>query len=237
MTRAPSHKELRAAEFVLGTLEDDARREVEAALPRDAEMSAFVDAWSNRLTPMIEFVRPVAPPPVVWRRVEAAIGPAPSPVMPVVTRIWERLSFWRWTTAGAGFAAAAAMILLLVGVTAPPSTTAVPRIAALSATGQAPSWLVTLDAKERRVAAEPADDVTVEPGRALELWLVPASGAAPRSLGLLNADAASTLSLDGEAIAMLAGMPALAISLEPGGGSPTGAPTGPVLYQGALLSP
>ena len=32
----------------------------------------------------------------------------------------------------------------------------------------------------------------------------------------------------------LANVPALAVSLEPAGGSPTGAPTGPVLYSGKI---
>ena len=32
----------------------------------------------------------------------------------------------------------------------------------------------------------------------------------------------------------LANVPALAVSLEPAGGSPTGAPTGPVLYTGKV---
>lgn len=32
----------------------------------------------------------------------------------------------------------------------------------------------------------------------------------------------------------LSGIPALAVSLEPPGGSPTGQPTGPVLYSGAI---
>jgi len=32
----------------------------------------------------------------------------------------------------------------------------------------------------------------------------------------------------------LTNIPALAVSLEPPGGSPTGAPTGPVLYSGSI---
>lgn len=32
----------------------------------------------------------------------------------------------------------------------------------------------------------------------------------------------------------LTNIPALAVSLEPAGGSPTGQPTGPVLYSGAI---
>ncbi len=234
----PSGKELRAAEFVLGTLDEPERRQVEIDVQQDAEMATYVDAWSHRLAPMIEFVRPIAPPPIVWRRIEAAIGPAAAeaPRSVVAARVWERLAFWRWTTVGAACTAGLALILLAVGISSPPTTTAVPRVAALSATGQAPSWLVTLDADERRLEARPAAGITVAPGRTLELWLVPADGA-PRSLGLLDAAALSVFALDSDAVEMLARMPALAVSLEPEGGSPTGTPTGPVLYQGVLLSP
>ncbi len=235
----PGGKELRAAEYVLGTLDDADRQRVEMDMRHDGELLTYVDAWSQRFLPMTELVKAVDPSPAVWRRIEAAIGTdlAATQAAPIAARIWQRISFWRWTTAGAALAAALALILTVVSVTAPPTTIAVPRVAALSSTGEAPTWLVTLDANTRRVEARPAAGIAVEAGRALELWLIPAGGGAPLSLGLLDAENPSSLTLDGEMVALLEDAPALAISLEPSGGSPTGAPTGPVLYQGALLSP
>jgi len=68
---------------------------------------------------------------------------------------------------------------------------------------------------------------------AFELWGI-AGGGAPRPLGLLPPDPGRATTL------RLAQLPApgevLAVSLEPPGGSPTGAPTGPVLYQGKVLA-
>ncbi|HEX7440087.1 MAG TPA: anti-sigma factor, partial [Caldimonas sp.] len=69
------------------------------------------------------------------------------------------------------------------------------------------------------------------PGRALELWALPAAGA-PRSLGLISAQGASVV----QRSRVLKDTVALAVSLEPAGGSPTGAPTGPVLFVGRLGS-
>jgi anti-sigma-K factor RskA len=69
----------------------------------------------------------------------------------------------------------------------------------------------------------------VQTDRVLELWAVPGSGA-PRSLGLISASGATVVSKAQQ----LKGAAALAVSLEPTGGSPTGAPTGPVLYVGKL---
>ena len=73
--------------------------------------------------------------------------------------------------------------------------------------------------------------------RDLELWSIPAGGA-PLSLGLLvmQPDGSATLVLSDEGLARRAQGAVLAISLEPRGGSTTGAPTGPVLYTGKLKS-
>jgi anti-sigma-K factor RskA len=70
-------------------------------------------------------------------------------------------------------------------------------------------------------------------GRSLELWALP-RGAQPRSLGLVS-DQKAILRLAAAADQSLGDVPALAVSLEPQGGSPTGQPTGPVLYMGPCV--
>jgi anti-sigma-K factor RskA len=71
--------------------------------------------------------------------------------------------------------------------------------------------------------------VVVPSGHDLELWILPPGGKAPAPLGVLPASGRTVT---------LPGMPPegtqLMVSLEPPGGSPTGAPTGPVLYAGSL---
>mgnify|MGYP000881567588 CR=1 FL=1 len=69
-------------------------------------------------------------------------------------------------------------------------------------------------------------------GRSLELWLI-AGNEAPVSLGVLPQDAASRITLPAALRGKLVGS-VLAISDEPEGGSPTGAPTGAVLATGEL---
>jgi len=70
-------------------------------------------------------------------------------------------------------------------------------------------------------------------GKSLELWVLPTEGA-PRSLGLVSNASGETLIRIRSSDARMQGATALAVSLEPAGGSPTRAPTGPVLCSGAI---
>jgi anti-sigma-K factor RskA len=70
-------------------------------------------------------------------------------------------------------------------------------------------------------------------GKSLELWVLPTEGA-PRSLGLVPNVGAETLIRIRAGDARMQGATGLAVSLEPAGGSPTRAPTGPVLCSGAI---
>jgi anti-sigma-K factor RskA len=91
------------------------------------------------------------------------------------------------------------------------------------------SFVASVSADGRHLVLRPVQPLTLEAGRALELWAVPAEGA-PRSLGLVSAERGASLVRAG----LLQGVAAFAVSLEPAGGSPTGAPTGPILSVGKL---
>jgi anti-sigma-K factor RskA len=94
---------------------------------------------------------------------------------------------------------------------------------ALVATAERGSRYLTVKA----VAAE------VPAGRALQLWMLP-DGRAPVSMGLVPASGIERLALQDRVGVALQNIPALAVSVEPPGGSPTGAPTGPVVYTGRV---
>ena len=72
-------------------------------------------------------------------------------------------------------------------------------------------------------------------GKSYELWLVSNRYPAPRSLGVAEPGEftrpSQLASFDAETIRDAV----FAISLEPEGGSPTGTPTGPVLWSGKLI--
>lgn len=221
--------EQQAGEYALGTLTGDDRLRFEQVLAHEPWLQRLVDEWSRRLGPLAETLTPVAPPPELWQRIEARLSPAPS-VQPLPTpTLWERLAFWRWTAFGA---AAAAALLLLYVVLGPRVVPAGDYVAVLNDAQARPAVLVVADLEARtltirQIAPTPA-------GKAHELWLLPpASGTAPRSLGVITGGTArSNLSAD---LADALPSATLAVSLEPPSGSPTGQPTGPVLFTGPVL--
>ena len=191
--------------------------------------------------PLAEAVPPETPPPEVWPRIKAALrarGEAfaeradPTRVRePVPPPLLERLGFWRWCTLGASAGAAALAAFIAFTPPAPQLPTEGRYVAVLSRGPAEPAWLVTVDLAAQSLTIRPVAEVEVAE-QDLELWLI-AGQAAPRSLGLLSPEQEVSLALPA---AWQEPEPAvLAISLEPLGGSPTGAPTGPVVLQGSLI--
>ena len=78
-----------------------------------------------------------------------------------------------------------------------------------------------------------AEPLPADAQRSHELWVIP-QGGTPRSLGTLSADRQSHKVLADALADLLQQGATIAISVEPMGGSPTGAPTGPVIATGAL---
>ena len=73
------------------------------------------------------------------------------------------------------------------------------------------------------------------PTTSWELWLLPEGKAAPVSLGLVSLDPVQVVKLPAALAGKMAGAWGVAMSVEPAGGSPTGAPTGPVIFKGQCV--
>lgn len=223
-----------AAEYVLGTLDGEQRRQAEARLATDREFARLVDEWSRRLAPLSEAVAPVEPPRDIWPAIEAALPPERRPA--TASRplsIWARVGFWRWATAGA--VAVAAALAIYIGVAPPSQLAPETRYVAVLESGPGnPAWLVNVDIATQEITVRPLGELTLA-DQSYELWLVPGPAAQPRSLGLLTADSDRIVPISAELGTAVPQAAAFAVSLEPAGGSPTGQPTGPVLYQGSIL--
>lgn len=218
--------DLRAAEYVLGHLSADERAEIERALGSDPELRAAVARWEARLHPLSRSAPAVAPPADMLARIKATL-----PVRETVGEVvMLRRSVRRWRAAAAGCAALAACLIVFVGAKLGREMQAAPiYVAAINRGGDAPALIVRVDLASGRVFVRPVAAETPA-GKSLELWYI-AAGSAPRSMGLLGANA-ETLPLPGGAVLEKA---KFAVSVEPAGGSTTGGPTGPVVYAGELV--
>ena len=220
-----------AGEYVLGTLTGAARDAFEAKMETDQAARTAVIEWTEELQPLAEALPPEAPPPHVWTAIQAEISAlnATSNVLPfkqnpAPARRYTWLSF------------ALAASLLLAVITVPqilrkPDIIATIELAA--ATGQA-IYHVDLADHNALLLVTPLR-VTLTATQSHELWIVPKTGA-PVSLGLLDAHLSVKRTIPEAVRSLLAVGATLAISLEPKGGSPTGAPTGPVLFTGHVMA-
>ena len=109
------------------------------------------------------------------------------------------------------------------------------RLTLLAADDQRVGWLVRADVQGARVHVRAVNVAPVAAAQDLELWVLPSSGS-PVSVGLLPLAGEQVFDLNVDTVTRIETAPAMAVSLEPKGGSPTGAPTGPVIYQGQLVT-
>jgi len=228
-------RDIRAGEYVLGTLSAEERAQFERELAADAEARAAVRAWEARLYPLASAVPDVAPPPAAWAALEARlptarperIPPAPT-LLADVARLGRALRLWQGAAVTAGALAAGLALFVVLGD--PAALLRGERyIAVVNRGAELPALIVRVDKRTgtvqvRSVAAE------VPQGHSLELWYI-GEGQAPRSLGVVS----DSLRASVPAAASALEGATFAVTIEPRGGSPTGGPTGPVAYSGRLL--
>jgi len=223
-----------AAEYVLGTMHGPARRRFESLLPAHPHLRQATMAWQNRLASLDTVTPPVAPSPRVWQGIEQRLfgAQAMGQVAQGVLRWWQRVMVWQGAAAFATVAALALGLLLaqpqpvqppvIVVMAAQPDTASASLVPA--------SFVASISGDGRSLVLKPLNEgQTVALNKALELWAVPAKGA-PRSLGLVSQQTATTVLRT----RLLQDTAAFAVSVEPPGGSPSGAPTGPIISVGKL---
>ncbi|CAO4146814.1 Regulator of SigK [Methylorubrum aminovorans] len=228
-----------AGEYVLGTLPLEERAAFAEALDQDASLRATVLAWETRLGRLTDMIAAVPPEPRVWIGIEARIASQTvlrsqarkeaSAGEARILQLERELQRWRLGASIAGALAASLAVWTAVGPL--PATRDAQYVAVVDRGGALPALIVRVDldsgtVQVRSLAAE------APPDRSLELWYV-TTGAAPRSLGLVT-NATARIPVPVALSADVKGVK-LAVSVEPKGGSPTGAPTGPVIYSGQLM--
>jgi len=210
-----------AGEYVLGTLAGAERVAFEGRLQRETAAMRAVALWAQHLQPLADAVTPAIPAPLLWQRIERELG------LPAKTKM--RAPVW---IAAAVAAAIVAVAVLFPDLIMKPEVNAVAQLAA--PTGGEPAFVVSvLDDQEKLLIRAAA--VTPQPNNSYELWVVPQTGA-PISLGVVEQTGETEREVAENLRPLLAVGGTLAVSLEPVGGSTTGAPT-TVMFVGALAPP
>lgn len=211
-------------EYLLGTLQGGARRRFEQALAQDVALRGRVAYWQRTMA--VKYARGIEeqPDPATWRRLARTLelGRLRAP--------WHaRLGVWRaWA-----LAATAALVLGIGLQTLRPllDRPAQFALATLADTRGAAAVKVDVIPRDHVLVLQPERPIVAGPQQSYELWLLPADGRAPISLAVLGSLQARVVVSDDNAKLVQNGAK-LAVSVEPAGGSPTGAPTGAVILVG-----
>jgi anti-sigma-K factor RskA len=219
------HPELRralSADYAIGLMPSTARRRFENLLLDDPTLREEVARWQESLVGLTTSLEPQPVPERVWEQIIARIEPQR-------LHVPGKRPFWSWMRIAA--VACTLLVAVIVGVIY--NRDKPDFNATLVASNQQPA--LTVQAFDRYLKVEPVTVARVETGRSLELWAIPADGI-PVSLGVIPDDGKGRVELSESQRKLLGSQTTMAITLEPKGGSPSGKPTGPVLYKGQLAS-
>jgi anti-sigma-K factor RskA len=224
-----------AGEYVLGTLDAGERASVAARRSREPALNAAIHSWERRLAALSQAVPAVTPPAGLLPKIEArldGVDVAP-PGSATILDLRRRVSHWRTTAAIAS--ALAATLALTIGVREfapkPPSQNLV---AILQKDAASPAFLVTVNIEDRVMTVRPVA-AKPEAGKSHELWIIHDSLGKPKSLGLVDDPAKAVKPTLANYKPDVIQSSTYAITLEPEGGSPSGDPTGPVVFSGKML--
>jgi anti-sigma-K factor RskA len=212
-------------EYLVGTMRGRPRRRFERALKEEPLVASRLTYWQRAYAPRPSDQMRVEPDPGTWAKLEGELGLAR-----YKRPWWRRITVWRlWATA----ATAALVVVIGVEVQRFEGPRQLVEIARLGSKEQPATVTASLSKDRRFLELRAARPVEAGPAQSYELWLIPKEGGAPLSLAVLGRLDARLIVPEGHRARLQAGA-TLAVSVEPAGGSPTGAPTGPVILVGAI---
>jgi anti-sigma-K factor RskA len=249
-----------AAEYVLGTLQGRARIRFQKLLMQHQALREALWAWECHLNGLGSSLPDSAPDPIIWQKIQARLGfnpmaandadspaaqnteqPDTSAAAATITNVAAPISsqtakYWQWLAALSSAAAVILAVALVWPIRETPihqqqQPAALAQVAVIQSAKAEALWLITLDGDNLKIQANA--QLPAQNNNDYELWIVAKDGRAPISLGLLPQQ--GQITLPRAAVFDQLEIAALAVSLEPLGGSPNGSPT-TVLYSAQLLS-
>lgn len=220
-----------AAELALGVLDGEERAAALRRVLAEPDFARDVERWRDHFATLFDGVSEVAPSTDLYGRIERRIDGKVEPRRAV--------NFWKPTAIAASLAALAMTAIALRPVDAPPPVVvaeappiaAAPMIAAMALTDASGSQPAMYDAATGLVKMP--GPMPIPAGKSAQLWVIEGK-AAPKPLGTFHSTGPGIYEAEAKTGTVIPAGATLAISIEPMGGSPTGAPTGPVIASGTL---
>lgn len=218
-----------AAEYVIGTMRGLARKRFQGLMVQYPQIRETTHQWEEHINNLGSQLAPVAPDPSVWEKIVQRLdnensGNQSTNIVQLKTR---KPNLWKgWSLLATAAALVLAVLLVQPQVDVPLESD---QFTVVQDKDSKSLWLIEIFPETIEVAA--TKNLLQRANNDYQLWMVPKDGSAPISLGILPQSGEVSLpkvsQFDQLEIA------ALAVSLEPLGGSPTGAPS-EVLYTSEL---
>ncbi|MFJ3047034.1 anti-sigma factor domain-containing protein [Herbaspirillum chlorophenolicum] len=213
----PSLRRALSAEYALGTMPAPARRRFERLLQDDRALQEEVAQWQDTLATLTAPLSLQQPPERVWQAISARLQPQ---------RKASRRPMWQWLAGGLAMLSLVMVVMFTLQKTEAPVYLA-------SLQSESAVTALTVSARGDAIEIRPLATTPVAANQSLELWIVPVQGK-PISLGVVPTQGSKRIALTPAQQREIGERTLLAVTLEPYGGSPTAAPTGPILYKGYL---
>jgi anti-sigma-K factor RskA len=232
----PDIRERLAAEYVLGTMPERARRRFESQLKMSPALRAAVSEWETRLTPMASAVPEITPPRRVWKNIQQRIGGNRS--VANSAGWWNNLGLWRAATGLATIALVTLGFFLAIAIEPTAPDTSMMVVVMKDTNTRSPAMTVSWEpgeARQKMLRLRVIGHAEMAPDTAWELWMLPGKDQAPVSLGLITTHELQTLPVPPQLGNVIDDAWGLGMTVEPAGGSPVGEPTNPMLYMGQCV--
>ena len=211
-----------AAEYVLGTMSDSERSEFANRLLDDRQLQAEVTAWEQRLSPLLETVDPVQPPPQVWRDLEKRMGSQSG-----ISRLWNSLGFWR----NLAIAASTAVIVLsLTTMQVRHDGAEMDQMLVVMNDQSQAGWIVSADASGARLKVKAVDPTEMPPGEFCQLWMEGADGS-PMPVGALPHSGSESMPIP----AVLTDGSKFQVTVEDSSRGPMKQPSDRIVFAGSMI--
>ncbi|MEN8132962.1 MAG: anti-sigma factor [Pseudomonadota bacterium] len=232
----PELYEVLASEYVLGTMNVRVRRRFKQLMQDRSYLQEAVEMWEQGLYPLTEHIQPIRPPRRVWKSIKREISQDLNlPVGKSTTRLWSNVLLWRYLAVTA-FVFCSILVVYELVIPRPESASMPPYVAVLESQDRTPMFVATARQRPSRLIVKMMDGSGFSPDRDLELWCYMRGSSQPWSMGVLARNTETVVPLNEKDWQMIGNAGVLAISAEPMGGSPTGKPSGPIMYEGNFVS-